>query len=100
MTINQTDPDILTIEQVAKYLKLQPQTIYKWAQEGQIPGAKVGKEWRFRKRILDEWLDTAIHLSKGGFDLMLQRSWLESRRSGVSKEEIDAMIRDRWRDAR
>ena len=92
------DPDILTIEQVAKYLKLQPQTIYKWAQEGQIPGAKVGKEWRFRKRILDEWLDTAIHLSKGGFDLMLQRSWLEARRSGVSRDEIEAMIRNRWRD--
>lgn len=94
-----TEPDILTIEQVAKHLKLQPQTIYKWAQEGQIPGAKVGKEWRFRKSILDEWLDTAIHLSKGGFDLMLQRSWLEARRSGVSSKEIEAMIKNRWRDA-
>jgi excisionase family DNA binding protein len=92
------EPDILTIEQVAKYLKLQPQTIYKWAQEGQIPAAKVGKEWRFRKAILDEWLDTAIHLSKGGFDLMLQKSWLEARRSGVTREEIDAMIRGRWED--
>ena len=91
------DADILTIEQVAKYLKLQPQTIYKWAQEGQIPATKIGKEWRFRKSILDEWIDAGIHLSKGGFDLMLQRSWLEARRSGIPKEAIEAMLRDRWK---
>ncbi len=50
------ETDIMTLEEVAKYLKLQPQTVYKWAQEGQIPGAKLGKEWRFRRRILDECL--------------------------------------------
>ncbi len=50
------EPDeILTIEEVAKYLKLKPQTIYAWAQSGKIPAAKLGKEWRFSKRILDIW---------------------------------------------
>ena len=38
--------DIMTIEEVAKYLKLKPQTIYTWAQHGKIPAAKLGKEWR------------------------------------------------------
>jgi len=47
--------EILTIEEVAKYLKLKPQTIYTWAQTGKIPAAKLGKEWRFSKKILDEW---------------------------------------------
>ena len=56
--------EIMTVEEVAKYLKLKPQTVYKWAQEGQIPGTKLGKEWRFRKRLLDEWIDTSITLSK------------------------------------
>ena len=65
------DEEIMTIEEVAKYLKMKPQTIYKWAQDGQIPGTKLGKEWRFRKHILDEWIDTSIVLSKGGFDLLL-----------------------------
>lgn len=92
------DDDLLTLEQVAKHLHLQPQTIYTWAQRGQIPAAKIGKEWRFRKRILDEWIDAAIHLSKGGFDLMLQRSWLDAKRSGVTPQEIEAMIERRWRD--
>ncbi len=47
--------DIMTLEEVAAYLKLKPQTIYTWAQEKEIPAAKIGKEWRFRKSIIDEW---------------------------------------------
>ena len=47
--------DIMTLEEVATYLKLKPQTIYTWAQEKRIPAAKLGKEWRFRKSIIDEW---------------------------------------------
>ncbi len=52
--------DLMTVEEVAQYLRLKPQTIYKWAQEKKIPAVKLGKEWRFRKRILDEWLDSQI----------------------------------------
>lgn len=47
--------EIMTLEEVAEYLKLKPQTIYTWAQEKKIPAAKLGKEWRFRKSIIDEW---------------------------------------------
>ena len=47
--------EIMTIEEVARYLKLKPQTIYTWAQRGKIPAAKIGKEWRFRKDIIDAW---------------------------------------------
>ena len=49
--------EILTVEELARYLKLKPQTIYKWAQEGQLPAIKLGKEWRFRKTLIDAWLD-------------------------------------------
>jgi excisionase family DNA binding protein len=86
--------EMMTIEQVAKYLKLKPQTVYKWAQEGRIPGAKIGKEWRFRKRILDEWIDTAIALSKGGFDLMFQESLLAVRQEGMEEKDIERLLRE------
>jgi len=46
----------MTLEEVAAYLKLKPQTIYAWAQEKKIPAAKLGKEWRFKKAIIDEWI--------------------------------------------
>ena len=52
--------DIMTLEEVAKYLKLKPQTIYAWAQDGKIPAAKLGKEWRFKKSIIDKWFNQHI----------------------------------------
>ena len=47
--------EIMTLEEVASYLKLKKQTIYTWAQTKKIPAAKLGKEWRFKKSIIDEW---------------------------------------------
>ena len=52
--------DIMTLEEVAKYLKLKPQPIYTWAQNGKIPAAKLGKEWRFKKSIIDKWFNQHI----------------------------------------
>ncbi|MCA9425699.1 MAG: helix-turn-helix domain-containing protein [Candidatus Omnitrophica bacterium] len=88
------ESDIMTVEEVARFLKMKPQTVYKWAQEGQIPGTKLGKEWRFRKSILDEWIDNSIALSKGGFDLMFQQSVLQSNQQSIGKEEIDSLLRE------
>jgi excisionase family DNA binding protein len=50
-----SDKEIMTLEEVAAYLRLKPQTIYTWAQEKRIPAAKLGKEWRFKKSIIDQW---------------------------------------------
>jgi excisionase family DNA binding protein len=67
------DNDILTLEEVASYLRLTPQTIYKWAQEKRIPGVKLGKEWRFRKSIIDRWLDDQILRDDSGFSHLRNR---------------------------
>jgi excisionase family DNA binding protein len=48
---------IMTLEEVAEYLRVKPQTIYTWAQEKKIPAAKLGKEWRFRKSMIDQWFN-------------------------------------------
>ena len=47
----------MNIEEMAAYLRLKPQTIYTWAQEKKIPAAKLGKEWRFRRSVIDKWFD-------------------------------------------
>jgi PTS system nitrogen regulatory IIA component len=49
--------NIMMLEEAAKYLKMKPQTIYLWAQKGNIPAVKLGKEWRFRKDVIDEWMN-------------------------------------------
>lgn len=51
------DSEIMTVEEVAEYLRMKPQTIYTWAQEKRIPAAKLGKEWRFKKSVVDKWFD-------------------------------------------
>jgi excisionase family DNA binding protein len=51
---------IMTLEEVADYLRLKPQTIYSWAQEKKIPAAKLGKEWRFKKSVIDRWFNRHI----------------------------------------
>jgi excisionase family DNA binding protein len=92
------DNEIMTVEDVAKFLKVKPQTVYKWAQDGQIPGTKLGKEWRFRRSILNEWLDTSIALSKGGFDLMYHQSLLAVRRGGMTETDIDKLLEEIGRE--
>ncbi len=48
--------DILTIKEVAEYLKLNEKTTYRLVSEGKIPGFKVGGAWRFRKAEIDRWI--------------------------------------------
>jgi len=48
--------DVMTIEDLSKYLKVSKSTLYKLAQEGSLPGQKVGKHWLFHKEAIDEWL--------------------------------------------
>jgi len=53
------EPDsIMTIEEVAAYLKIPKSTVYILAQDGKIPCQKVGRQWRFRKNTIDKWLDS------------------------------------------
>ena len=48
--------DVLTLNEVAEYLRIPRSTTYKLAQEGKIPGIKVGRHWRFHREVVDEWL--------------------------------------------
>lgn len=48
--------DILTIREVAEYLKLNEKTTYRLVAEGKIPSFKVGGAWRFRKSVIDRWI--------------------------------------------
>jgi PTS system nitrogen regulatory IIA component len=50
-------PDLLSPKQLAEYLQLSQRTIYRLLDRGDLPGVKVGGQWRFRKVTVDEWLD-------------------------------------------
>lgn len=48
-------PEMMTVEQVAKYLQMDEQTVYRLSRSGAIPSAKIGHQWRYSKDILDKW---------------------------------------------
>ena len=48
---------VMTVREVADYLKMKVVTIYKHAQEGKIPAFKVGSTWRFKKETIDDWIE-------------------------------------------
>ena len=47
---------VMTVRDLAKYLKMKPVTIYKHAQSGSLPAFKVGATWRFKKKTIDGWI--------------------------------------------
>jgi excisionase family DNA binding protein len=53
-----SDPNgsVFTIGELGAYLKISKSTLYKLAQEGSLPGVKVGRHWRFHKDAVDAWL--------------------------------------------
>ena len=60
------EDQFMTLKQVAEYLHLNQRTIYKWAQDGTIPGSKLGSTWRFRKSEIDTWVE--LHKNVRPFD--------------------------------
>ena len=52
--------NIMTLGEVANYLGLHVMTVYKLTREGRVPAAKIGGQWRFKRDILDEWLEAQM----------------------------------------
>ena len=53
--------EIMTIEEVAAYLRVPEKTVYDWAQKGIIPGGKIGTTWRFKSADIQKWINEKIN---------------------------------------
>jgi PTS system nitrogen regulatory IIA component len=51
---------ILTIEEVARYLRVSERSVYDWAQKGEIPAGKIGTAWRFKKTEIEQWVNDRL----------------------------------------
>lgn len=52
---------LMTIAEVAAFLRVHRSTVYRLLQEGGLPAVKVGGQWRFNKASVEEWLGTRDH---------------------------------------
>ena len=53
----QVTREVMDIRQASDYLGISGDTLYRYASEGSIPAFKLGNRWRFRKSLLDAWMD-------------------------------------------
>ena len=53
--------DVMTLKEVAKYLGLHVMTVYKLTRERRVPAVKIGGQWRFKRGVLDDWLENQMH---------------------------------------
>jgi excisionase family DNA binding protein len=58
MALAQTVPrEVMDIRQASEYLGISGDTLYRYASEGFVPAFKLGNRWRFKKSLLDAWMD-------------------------------------------
>lgn len=91
--------DILTLPELAKYLKTSRDTIYRKAQKGMIPAVKFGKEWRFPKDVIDEWLrkEATSRIERvDDFSERVEKIWVqvgkELKKAGLRKKDVPGLI--------
>ncbi len=103
------EDEIITIREVAKYLKMNERSIYKLAHQGLIPTVKIASQWRFRKDLIDAWLESQMgiaainSLSNGNADDVSIRTLLKpeaittslagQRKDEVLEELCDLMVK-------
>ncbi len=55
-----TKPDIMTVQEVAEFLRVSERTVYDWATHGVIPCGKLGTTWRFKRSEVEKWVDEQL----------------------------------------
>ena len=56
--------EVMDIRQASEYLGISGDTLYRYASEGFVPAFKLGNRWRFRKSLLDAWMDEKSGVKK------------------------------------
>ncbi|HLH07442.1 MAG TPA: helix-turn-helix domain-containing protein [Terriglobales bacterium] len=58
-------PEVMNIRQASEYLGVSPDTLYKYVYEEKIPAFKLGNRWKFKKTILDSWMERKSTVGEG-----------------------------------
>ena len=55
-SVSPSEGEILTVSEVARFLRVPKSTVYKLARLGELPASKIGKHWRFLRRDIHDWM--------------------------------------------
>jgi excisionase family DNA binding protein len=59
-------PEVMNVRQASGYLGVSADTLYKYLSEGKIPAFKLGNRWKFKKALLDRWMENKSSGGEGG----------------------------------
>ena len=59
------DAELLTVREVARFLKVNEYTLYRLVAKKKLPAIKVGSQWRFERRVLERWLRNNMNVPSG-----------------------------------
>ena len=79
--------EVMTAKQLATYLQLNELTIYRKVQLGEIPVVKVGRALRFKKDVIDRWLEFESGWDQE-FETLLRKSQMFGKQAGVTEKKI------------
>jgi len=88
-----SDENFLTTEEVLDYLQVNLRTVYRLIKAGKIPAVRVGRQWRFRKRDIDAWLESS-RPSSGGSMMVEERSTNGIERPRILVVDDEQAVRD------
>ncbi len=58
--------EVMNIRQASQYLGISPDTLYRYICEGEVPAFKLGNRWKFKKTILDRWMERKMSQAQVG----------------------------------
>ncbi len=88
-------PEILTIQQAARYLQLDSDVVLRKIKAGEIPAAKIAGEWRLRRTRLERWLDEMSDFSDPAFNKLLRDTQRAIKRAGIrTPADVDRLVQE------
>ena len=85
--------EVMTAKQLAGYLQVNELTVYKRVRLGEIPAVKVGRALRFKKDVIDKWLEIESGWDQE-FEILLKRSQEFGKRAGITEKKIQRAIEE------
>jgi len=88
--------EIMTAQEAAEYLRLGVDTLKRWTRAGHVPGRRIGRQWRFSKAALDEWL------AEGGpeYEALVDRGLLEATEEAMADVAVGRSKLVPWDEAK
>ena len=91
----QMPSEVMTVEELADYLRLDPQTVYRKFRRGELPGVRIGRAIRFKRDVIDGWL-RVMSYGWGPKERKALRSRARkfARERGITEGQVIAAVRE------